>query len=101
MRIVQASVAKRLAFAKWARLQGLSRHSSATWKVPNDVEVPAEFLVGAQIDGKAAEQPKKVRATRSRKKAEPQPEPVEVVQEPQEEQTYSYETQDPDTNQEE
>ena len=72
MRIIQASVAKRLAFAKWARLQGLNRHSSATWKVPGDVEVPEALLVGAQIDGKAYQEPKdEPKKTRTRKRAKP------------------------------
>lgn len=72
MRVIQASVAKRLAFAKWARLQGFNRHSSATWKVPDDVDVPAELLAGAQIDGKVPQtlKPKAARK-RTRKKAEP------------------------------
>lgn len=71
MRVIQPSVAKRIAFAKWARLAGLSRHSSATWKVPDDVEVPAALMVGAQVDGSVyAPQPAPKR-TRTRKRKEP------------------------------
>lgn len=66
MRVIQPSVAKRIPFATWARQQGLNRHSSATWTVGEDVEVPENLLVGAQIDGKAYE-PSKPKRTRTRK----------------------------------
>ena len=65
-RIVQPSVAKRITFATWARTQGLNRHSSATWTVPEGTEIPDALMVGAQVDGKPYE-PDKPKRTRTRK----------------------------------
>jgi len=52
MRTVQPSVAKRNAFAVWARRARLGRSSTVTWRLPDDVEPPAELMEGAQVDGK-------------------------------------------------
>lgn len=68
MRIVQPGIAKRIKFATWARGQGLNRHSSATWNVPEGTDIPEALLVGAQIDGKPYEpEPEKPKRTRTRK----------------------------------
>lgn len=77
MRIVQPSVAKRITFATWARKAGINRHSSATWYVPDDLEIPADLLAGSQIDGKPyeADKPKRTR-TRTRTKTGPTEEPA-------------------------
>jgi hypothetical protein len=73
-RIVQPSVAKRITFATWARKEGINRHSSATWTVPEGTEIPESLLAGAQIDGKPYEAPKpepKRTRTRRTKPVEP------------------------------
>lgn len=82
-RIVQPSVAKRITFATWARKEGINRHSSATWTVPDGVDIPEALLAGAQIDGKAYEgdKPKRTR-TRTRTKIGPVSEPAPEVPEP-------------------
>lgn len=77
MRIVQPSVAKRITFATFARKNGLRRHSSVTYYVPDDFVLPANLLAGAQVDGKPYTEPKPEPKKRTRKKAEPKPEPVD------------------------
>lgn len=67
-RIIQPSVAKRLTFAKWARLAGLNRHSSATWTVPDGIDVPESLMAGAQVNGKPYEEPTAPKRTRVRKR---------------------------------
>lgn len=85
MRIVQPSVAKRITFATFARKNGLRRHSSVTYHVPDDLVIPAALLAGAQIDGKPyVEETKPKRRTRKPKPPEPVEEPVETVDEGQE-----------------
>lgn len=79
-RIVQPSVAKRITFATWARKEGLNRHSSATWTVPGGLDIPADLLAGAQIDGKPydPDKPKRTR-TRVRKQMGPVSEPAPLI----------------------
>lgn len=66
-RIVQPSVAKRIAFATWARKTGVNRTSSATYSVAADIDIPAELMVGAQVDGQPYEPdaPKRTRVRRT------------------------------------
>lgn len=68
-RIIQPSVAKRIAFATWARKNGIPRRSSVTYAVPDGTEVPEGLMVGAQIDGAfpKVEEPKPKKRTRVRK----------------------------------
>jgi hypothetical protein len=68
MRVIQASVAKRIAFATWARKQGLSRHSSASFFVPDDVEVPENLMSGAQVDGQPYQTETKPKTRRRKRK---------------------------------
>lgn len=87
MKVVQPSVANRITFATFARKAGLRRHSSVTYFVPEEVEIPAKLLKGAQIDGKpyvAPEDKPKPKRTRKPKPPEPEPvdEPVEAVDDP-------------------
>lgn len=84
-RVIQPSVAKRIAFATWARKNGVAKTSSATFVVNDDVEVPEALMVGAQIDGKVPVEKKPTTRRRVRKAPvgpveEPSP-PVEPVQE--------------------
>jgi hypothetical protein len=87
-RVVQPSVAKRIAFATWARKNGIRRHSSATYYVPVDVEVPANLMIGAQVDGAPVKAPEPKKPTTRRRKttdrgtvAEPAP-PLAETHEP-------------------
>jgi cell division septation protein DedD len=88
MRIVQPSVAKRIAFSRWARKAGLRRYTTVSYFLPEDIMPPAELMVGAQIDGKPYEpkpKPTRARRTRSEPKPESTPEPdlePEIVPEP-------------------
>jgi hypothetical protein len=66
-RVIQPSVAKRIAFATWARKAGVAKTSSATFVVPDDVEVPEALMKGAQVDGKVPVEKKPT--TRRRKRA--------------------------------
>lgn len=75
IRIIQPSVAKRIAFSTWARKNGINRRSSVTYAVPDDIEVPDALMVGAQVDGKLVTPPKPVskpKRPRAKKKAEPE-----------------------------
>lgn len=66
MRVVQPAVAKRITFSTWARKAGIRRHSNVSYFVPEEVDIPASLLAGAQIDGKPYE-PEKPKTQRRRK----------------------------------
>jgi len=53
--VFQPAMINRVTFATWARKQGLRRHSSATWYVPDLGEIPERLLAGGTVDGKPYE----------------------------------------------
>lgn len=88
MNVFQPAMINRVTFATWARKQGLRRHSSATWYVPDLGAIPERLLAGGTVDGKpytAVEpEPPKRRGRPPKPKPEPVTEPdvepeVEVV----------------------
>lgn len=94
-RIIQPAVAKRIAFATWARKNHVKKMSSATYSVPESIDVPETLMVGAQIDGKVPPEtgdkkaPKRTRVRKTKDRGpveEPgppvQPEPEVVTTSP-------------------